>query len=57
MKPDDWDENEPRQIIDEFATMPDGWLEDENDMIADPVSVQCSFSLKIACDGSHGTGQ
>merc|ERR1712029_451755 len=28
-KPEDWDESQPRQILDELAEMPDGWLEDE----------------------------
>ena len=28
-KPDDWDENAPREIVDEEATKPEGWLDDE----------------------------
>ncbi len=34
-KPDDWDESEPRTIIDESAEMPDGWLEDEPETVPD----------------------
>jgi calnexin len=37
-KPDDWDESQPRQIRDENAVMPDGWLEDERQEIPDPES-------------------
>ena len=32
-KPEDWDEDQPRQILDESATMPDGWLVDEESMV------------------------
>ena len=32
-KPEDWDENQPRQVLDEAATMPDGWLVDEESMV------------------------
>lgn len=28
-KPDDWDEDAPRDIPDEEAVKPEGWLEDE----------------------------
>lgn len=35
-KPEDWDEDAPRQILDESAEKPDGWLDDEPDMIPDP---------------------
>lgn len=38
VKPDDWDEDAPAQIIDEFATMPSGWLENEPTHIPDPES-------------------
>ncbi len=37
-KPDDWDESQPRQIRDESAVMPEGWLEDEPQEIPDPES-------------------
>lgn len=36
----DWDETEPKEIPDESATMPDGWLEDEPSMIPDPSAVR-----------------
>ena len=36
----DWDETEPREIADESATMPDGWLESEVPMIADSEAVK-----------------
>ena len=35
-KPEDWDENQPRQVLDEAATMPDGWLVDEESMVIIP---------------------
>ena len=35
-KPDDWDEDAPRQIEDEDAEKPDGWLDDEPAEIDDP---------------------
>jgi len=28
-KPEDWDETQPRQSVDESASIPEGWLEDE----------------------------
>ncbi|XP_065159798.1 calnexin isoform X2 [Atheta coriaria] len=34
-KPEDWDEDAPAQIVDESATMPDGWLESETQTIPD----------------------
>jgi calnexin len=37
-KPEDWDESQPRQIPDENAVMPEGWLEDEHQEIPDPES-------------------
>lgn len=30
------DETEPEYIVDESATMPDGWLVDESELIPDP---------------------
>lgn len=36
----DWDETEPREIADESASMPHGWLESEEAMIADPDAVK-----------------
>ena len=36
----DWDETEPREIVDESASMPRGWLEFEQAMIADPDAVK-----------------
>jgi Calreticulin family len=35
-KPDDWDEDAPREIPDEDAQKPEGWLDDEPDEIDDP---------------------
>ena len=35
-KPDDWDEDAPRQIEDEDAEKPDGWLDEEPAEIDDP---------------------
>jgi hypothetical protein len=40
VKPDDWDESEPRQVEDVDAKMPNGWLEDEPELIPDPAAVQ-----------------
>ena len=36
----DWDETEPKEIADQSASMPDGWLEDESSMIPDPNAVK-----------------
>jgi hypothetical protein len=38
----DWDETEPREIVDSSASMPIGWLESELPMIADPEAVKPS---------------
>ncbi|KAF5302935.1 hypothetical protein FQA39_LY02115 [Lamprigera yunnana] len=38
VKPEDWDEDAPAQIIDEFATIPSGWLENEPTHIPNPES-------------------
>lgn len=35
-KPDDWDEDAPRQIEDDDAEKPDGWLDDEAAEVDDP---------------------
>ncbi|KAL3896355.1 MAG: hypothetical protein SGCHY_004128 [Lobulomycetales sp.] len=35
-KPDDWDEDAPKEILDEDATMPEDWLTDEPESIPDP---------------------
>jgi len=35
-KPDDWDEDAPRQIEDEDAEKPEGWLDDEPAEVDDP---------------------
>jgi calnexin len=36
VKPEDWDEDAPYEIVDEEATKPEDWLEDEPTMIPDP---------------------
>ena len=35
-KPDDWDEDAPKEILDEEAEKPEGWLDDEPEEIDDP---------------------
>ena len=35
-KPDDWDEDAPREILDEEAKKPEGWLDDEPEEVDDP---------------------
>lgn len=40
VKPDDWDESEPKQITDPDAKIPDDWLVDEPEMVADPEAVR-----------------
>lgn len=35
-KPEDWDEDEPLEVVDTEATRPDDWLEDEPTTIPDP---------------------
>jgi len=39
-KPDDWDEKANKQILDEDAVKPSGWLDDEPDMIPDPEAIR-----------------
>lgn len=34
-KPEDWNEDEPAQIVDTTATRPDGWLENEEELVPD----------------------
>ena len=41
-KPDDWDEDAPRQIEDDDAEKPDGWLDDEPAEVDDPGILQIS---------------
>ena len=36
MKPEDWDEDAPKQIPDEDAEKPEGWLDDEPADLPDP---------------------
>ncbi|VAI54890.1 unnamed protein product [Triticum turgidum subsp. durum] len=36
LKPDDWDEDAPTEILDEEATKPEGWLDDEPEEVDDP---------------------
>lgn len=40
VKPKDWDENQPRKIVDPKASKPQNWDEDEPDMIPDPDATQ-----------------
>ncbi|XP_017763616.1 PREDICTED: calnexin-like isoform X2 [Eufriesea mexicana] len=40
VKPDDWDEDAPAQIVDEDDIMPEGWLEDEQLMIPNPDAIK-----------------
>lgn len=35
-KPDDWDEDAPKEIVDEEAEKPEGWLDNEPEEIDDP---------------------
>jgi hypothetical protein len=36
----DWDETEPKEIADDSARIPIGWLESESAMISDPDAVK-----------------
>lgn len=40
-KPDDWDEDAPKEIPDMDAEKPEGWLDDEPDEIDDPGASCC----------------
>lgn len=40
-KPDDWDEDAPKEIVDEEAEKPEGWLDDEPEEIDDPGNSTC----------------
>ena len=47
-KPEDWDEDEPYEILDEDAVKPEGWLDDELLTIPDPGShFSCADYLYI----------
>ena len=35
-KPEDWDEDAPREVPDEDAEKPEGWLDDEPAQVDDP---------------------
>lgn len=43
-KPDDWDEDAPKEILDEEAEKPEGWLDDEPEEIDDPGTFACLAS-------------
>jgi Calreticulin family len=49
-KPDDWDEDEPYEILDEEAQKPEGWLDDEPLSIPDPgvYFLACGLSFTYA---------
>lgn len=40
VKPDDWDEDAPRMIIDETDKKPENWLDDAPDTIPDPAATK-----------------
>ena len=59
-KPDDWDEDAPRQIEDDDAEKPDGWLDDEPAEIDDPGKQPwrpCSPSTIFLSPGSESTNR
>lgn len=41
-KPDDWDEDAPREILDDEAEKPEGWLDNEPEEVDDPGGDPCS---------------
>ena len=48
VKPDDWDEDAPREIEDDEAEKPEGWLDDEPAEVEDPGAV--FFAARIRND-------
>jgi hypothetical protein len=46
-KPEDWDEDAPRQVEDDEAEKPEGWLDDEPAEVDDP-GARCPF-LPLLC--------
>ena len=42
-QPDDWDEDAPYEIPDEDAVKPEGWLDDEPELVADPGQYCATF--------------
>ena len=46
-KPDDWDEDAPREILDEEAEKPEGWLDDEPEEIDDPGSFAACLDTAV----------
>lgn len=48
-KPDDWDEDAPRQIEDEDAEKPEGWLDDEPAEVDDPGTHHASYFSQSHC--------
>lgn len=43
-KPDDWDEDAPKEILDEEAEKPEGWLDDEPEEVDDPGSFALAWT-------------
>lgn len=48
-KPDDWDEDAPREILDEEAEKPEGWLDDEPEEIDDPGQLHMVKLFLLSC--------
>ncbi|CAM9582776.1 unnamed protein product [Ectocarpus sp. 4 AP-2014] len=70
VKPDDWDEDAPKKIVDEDAEMPEGWLEEEEEIVPDPSSTrpddwddeedgdwEPTMIINKACDEAPGCGK
>lgn len=54
-KPDDWDEDAPKEIVDEEAEKPEGWLDDEPEEIDDPGSFAVFTYLTSTIGYCHST--
>ena len=48
-KPEDWDEDAPREISDEEAEKPEGWLDDEPQEIDDPGALRYGCWGAVSC--------
>lgn len=47
IQPEDWDENEPYEILDEEAVKPEGWLDNEPLTIPDPGKIITPHQIRI----------
>ncbi len=62
VKPEDWDEDAPREIPDEDAVKPEGWLDEEPLEVDDPGGCLCCLAaascvLRPPYEASHRSAE